>query len=258
MKLLITGSEGFIGKNLVNYLSRKYDGLEIIGWDRKAGRDVLDITESYLKVENIGAVIHLAAQTSVWNKDISQIEYDNIRGFIHIYELCKKLNIRLVFASSSCALNPTSMYGLSKKFDEDFSELYWYENFVCLRLHNVYGKNSREDTLLGKCLNENEIILYNNGLNSRHFTYIDDVCKGIEKGLTVPSGVYNVINPEENLVIDVVNEVKKYEDINVVLTPEKREFDLERQIADGKIPNIITSYTPINKGIKLVFENGRK
>lgn len=249
MKILITGSKGFIGKHLVKYLQDEHKIIEV---DRVDKKEVLDITEKDIK--NIDTVIHLAAQTSVWNNDIKLIENDNIRSFIHIFLLCKKLDKRFIYASSSCSINITSMYGLSKHFDDIFADIYGWNKCIGLRFHNVYGLNSREDTLLGICLNNDTIKLYNNGLNYRHFTYIDDICKGIEKSLTLDRGLYNIVNPEENSVIDFVNIVKEYKDINIELIENKRELDKVRQEIDNTHINLIEdNYTNIKEGLYKVF-----
>ena len=135
-KILITGHKGFIGSYLYSYLAAK--GYDVIGIDRKSGVEVLSVTEDDLR--DIDIVIHLAAQTSVWNDNIELIENDNIKSFIHIFLLCKKLDKKFIYASSSCSVNITSMYGLSKRFDDEFVKLYGWDKCVGLRFHNVYGK----------------------------------------------------------------------------------------------------------------------
>lgn len=250
MKILITGNKGFIGSHLQQYLTDKNH--QIIGVDRKDNKEVMDVTENDLS--DVDIVIHLAAQTSVWNTDINQIIEDNIKAFTHIFLLCKKLNKKLIYASSSCSVNITSMYGLSKYFDDIFSQIYEYDNYVGLRFHNVYGKNSRKDTLIGICLNEDEINLYNNGLNYRHFTYIEDVCKSIEKAFTLNKGIYNVFNPEENSTLEVTTEMQKYKPIKINLLNEKRELDKTKQKIDNTHINLLeNNYTPVFEGIYKIF-----
>lgn len=249
MTILITGSSGFIGTHLTKYLNKNH---KVIGVDRKEGKEVLNITEDDLK--DIDIVIHLAAQTSVWNENIELIVNDNIRSFIHIFLLAKKLNKRFIYASSSCSINITSMYGLSKHFDDVFASIYGWDKCIGLRFHNVYGKDSRNDTLLGICLNNDSIKLWNNGLNYRHFTYIDDICKGIEKAFTLESGLYNIVNPEENSVIEFVNEVKKYKDIDIILLEEKRPLDKERQKIDNTHLNLAKDdFVNIKDGLNKIF-----
>ena len=215
--------------------------------DRKEGKEVTGITEEDLR--KIDCVVHLAAQTSVWNKDYEQIVRDNIIAFVHIFNLCKKLNKKFIYASSSCSINVTSPYGFSKLFDDLYAENYG----VGLRFHNVYGKDSREDTLLGICLNNDKVTLYNNGLNYRHFTYIDDVCGCVEKALSLTDGLYNVVNPKENSVAEFVDEVRKYKDLEAIKTSEIREADKERQVIDFSHSNLIWKPTDIKEGIRKVF-----
>lgn len=255
MNILVTGSKGFIGSELCQYLRElKHNVFEC---DRKDNKEVLNITLEYLSFYKIDIIVHLAAQTSVWNSDISLIESDNITAFLHIYKLAKQLNIKFIYASSSCSINVTSMYGLTKQFTDKFVELYPYEKCVGLRFHNVYGKQARENTLLGICKNNYTITLYNNGLNRRHFTYIEDVCKSIVKAFDLPSGLYNIVNPIETTVIDFVSLVKQYKpNLYVICVDEIRDRDKEIQHIDNTHINLIEdNYTSLEDGLKKCFEN---
>lgn len=244
--ILITGNKGFIGKHLSNHLIK--EGYNVIGVDRVDGKEVIDIIENDILF--VDCIIHLAAQTSVWNNNYEQIIKDNIIAFAHIYNICKKLKKKFIYASSSCSINITSAYGFSKLFNDIYAKDYG----VGLRFHNVYGKNSRKDTLLGICLENDKITLYNNGLNYRHFTYIDDVCKSVVKALKLPNGLYNVVNPIENSVNDFVDEVLKYKKIEVIRTEKKRESDKEKQNIDLSHINLIEVPTTIQNGIKEIFK----
>lgn len=244
MNILITGNRGFIGSHLSSYLS---DDFNIIGVDRKDGQEVMDIKE----LNSIDYVIHLAAQTSVWNNDYKKIFKDNVLAFVHILNLCKTYGVKFIYASSSCSINITSPYGISKMLNDMYAKHYG----VGLRFHNVYGTNSRKDTLLGRCLNNDEILLYNNGENKRHFTYVDDVCKAVKIALTLPDGLYNVVNPTYNTTKEFVTEVQKYKDLKITLTDEVRKYDKKLQIVDTSLPNLVTTPTTIQNGIKQIFEN---
>ena len=250
MNVLVTGNRGFIGQNVCKHLIT--NNYNVTGIDLIDGKDIIDIQEQDL--HDIDAVIHLAGSTSVWNTDNEAIIHNNISCFIHLLDLCKKLNIKFIYASSSCAVNITSLYGLSKQFDEQYSKMQKYG--VGLRLHNVYGPGSRKDTLLGVCMNNNEVILYNKGQNRRHFTYIEDVAGVIEQVLNNDSlyNIYNVYNPKENSVQDFVHEVMKYKDIHVVITDKIRDKDKEIQFTDDKYINLLyQNYTDIAGGLQKMF-----
>lgn len=258
--VLITGSRGFIGSSLVEYLKLDKENYNIYECDRKINKSCLDIDNQFIKDNNINCIVHLAASTSVWNDNLYQIAEDNIKSFIHIFSLAKNNNIKFIYASSSCSINITSMYGLSKNFNDEFIKLYNYGKCVCLRLHNVYGENSRQDTLCGRCLKENEITLYNSGNNTRHFTYIDDVCKGIKCAIEdIEKGNFNVLNETENSTLEFCNEIAKYKNLNIKLTPNIREYDKENQIVDTSYTNLIANnYISIQEGIQKIFENKKE
>jgi UDP-glucose 4-epimerase len=68
MKILVTGSSGFVGTHLVKKLSVEH---EVIGYDLKNGQDILDETLLSEKLKNIDVVFHLAAFISAeesWRK----------------------------------------------------------------------------------------------------------------------------------------------------------------------------------------------
>ena len=106
MKVIITGSEGFIGRALSLALQKR--GIEVIGIDRKNGREAADIAR-YMP-DDLDAVFHLAAQTSVFNTDLIQIRKDNIDTFMAVIDACAKHpnKPKLVYASSSTANPPNT------------------------------------------------------------------------------------------------------------------------------------------------------
>ena len=76
MKVVITGGEGFIGKALAAALSKR--GAEVIIIDRKRGIEAKDFFDTVPNLNEADCVYHLAAQTSVFNGNHSQIMHDNI------------------------------------------------------------------------------------------------------------------------------------------------------------------------------------
>lgn len=134
--MIVTGSEGFIGKALCRELTKR--GVEVIGLDRKSGTEATKVCE-LLKNGGIDCVFHLAAQTSVFNGNLEQIRKDNIDTFMRVADACNQNHVKLIYASSSTANpeNTTSMYGISKYCHHtatetqrglSFFNLYLYEN----------------------------------------------------------------------------------------------------------------------------------
>ena len=254
MKVIITGGEGFIGKALAAALSRR--GAEVIIIDRKKGIEAKDFFDTVPNLHEADCVYHLAAQTSVFNTDKSQIVHDNIETFIAVCDACKRANVKLVYASSSTANSPntTSLYGISKRFNEEYARCYNpYSTGV--RLHNVYGPNPRQGTLLWHLLNDNPVRLVNGGQNVRHFTYIDDVVEGLIYAWGCNHSLINIANPETLSIYKFASTVRDRNGVEIELLAEKREFDKISQTVDESVYTVSLPYTPVEEGIRRVFES---
>lgn len=253
-KVIVTGSEGFIGKVLCERLKKK--NVEVIRIDRHLGIEAIGIG-NYLDKDVI-AVFHLAAQTSVFNDDITQIIGDNIVVFAEVVKQCNEHGVKLVYASSSTAFdqNTTSLYGLSKSFDEDFARLY-ARNATGVRLHNVYGPEQRPGTLLHALTTQKEVTLFNNGENIRCFTHVDDAVEGLIAAYGYNNRLINVVNYEPTRIADFANEVAKYNGVKIILSPEIRERDHVQQTVDRNLLTVPLTYRNYKVGIKEVFGYGR-
>lgn len=251
--IIVTGSDGFIGKRLSEYLLSNND-YNVVLIDRQHDFEVDDINGIFL-TKKVELVYHLAAQTSVWNDNIEQIKRDNIDSFIKVANLCNRFGVKLVYASSSTAniTNTTSMYGITKRFAEDYAKIYC-PCATGVRLHNIYGPNPRNGTLLWHCLNDEELVLYNNGENKRTFTYIDDAVVALLKASKSNEKLVNCCS-EKNIctVKEFVHKVKQYKKIKVKYISDKRYLDNEEQKVDYNIPNIMEEYLTIDEGLKNIF-----
>ena len=252
MKVIITGGEGFIGKALAAALSKR--GAEVIIIDRKKGIEAKDFFDTVPNLHEADCVYHLAAQTSVFNIDRSQIMHDNIETFIAVCDACKRANVKLVYASSSTANSPntTSLYGISKRFNEEYARCY-NPYATGVRLHNVYGPNPRQGTHLWHLLHDNPVRLVNGGRNVRHFTYIDDVVEGLIYAWGCNHSLINITNPEKMSIYDFALAVQAHNNAEIVLLNEKREFDKIAQTVDESVFTVSLPYTPVEEGIRRVF-----
>ena len=184
MKILITGSSGFIGF----YLTKKLLDLghEICGIDdhndyyrkslKEDRRKLLDspkytffqqdINNISISENNFDLAINLAAQPGVRVKKSKQYLYEhtNIQGFKAFCNFCKRKNIaKIIYASSSAvysgeskrkfsesitSLKPLSQYGRSKLMNEEYASYFAMKNnvhMVGLRFFSVYGPYGRPD-----------------------------------------------------------------------------------------------------------------
>lgn len=148
MKILITGSSGFIGSNLILHLHKKVkriygvdnfnnkiypsiykrfrsDYLKKINVFKEYELDIsnLNSLESIFKTDKIDAVIHLAAHPGVRISNDIPNEYidNNINNFINIITLAKNYNSLFIYASSSSIYNKTYNELPFSDLDENFN-----------------------------------------------------------------------------------------------------------------------------------------
>ena len=163
MKILITGSAGFIGFHLsMKLLSENH---KIIGLDdlnsyyntnyKKKRLSILkkfknfsflkeDLSKEknlYEKIKNIDVIFHLAAQPGVRYSIINPKVYikNNINSFINILEFARNQNVKKLFYASSSSvygntnkfptkennkLNPLSIYASTKVHNEEYAKQY--------------------------------------------------------------------------------------------------------------------------------------
>lgn len=136
MKILITGSNGFIGKNLKAELqNRGYN--EILDWNKTTTEKEID---TYTR--NCDFVIHLAGENRP--KDIKYFEVVNVGLTQNLIKKLKANNTKcpIIFASSIQATLDNE-YGRTKKKAEEIIQKYGKENNIntyIYRLPNVFGK----------------------------------------------------------------------------------------------------------------------
>ena len=136
MKILVTGSSGFIGKNLITRLTQ-LENVELFEYDK-------DKDFSYLKeiIHEIDFIFHLAGI----NRPKSTDEfYSGNKGFTEsLVALLEESNHPVpVLLSSSIQAERDNDYGKSKKEAEDILQEYSKRNNIPVyiyRLPNVFGK----------------------------------------------------------------------------------------------------------------------
>ena len=233
MKVLITGSSGFIGYHLAKSMLQR--GIQIVGLDNhnsyydpalKEERlnrlkavaertgvsfhpikgDLIDssLLKEVFRLYQPEVVVNLAAQAGVRYSLSNPSAYirSNIVGFSNLIEESKENKVKhFVYASSSSVYggneklpfsethstdHPVSLYAATKKSNEliahSYSHLYGLAT-TGLRFFTVYGPWGRPDMALfiftKAILEGGELPVFNNGLMSRDFTYIDDVVSAI-------------------------------------------------------------------------------
>ena len=196
-------------------------------------------------------IFHLAAQPGVrssWGKEFSHYSHNNILATQLLLEACKQVKVRkFVYASSSSVYGdtddlpmresggtrPVSPYGVSKLAAEHLCYLYskaFGIPTVSLRFFTVYGPRQRPDMffhiLLRRLLVDQEIPLYDDGEQSRDFTYCADIVDGLTAAASYP-GSGDVFNLGGGGEITLLNAIKLVEKVSGRKAKLKR-FDRQR------------------------------
>ena len=216
MKILVTGSNGFVGKNLIAELNNK-GYKEIYTFDKDTDKSLLD---RYAK--NCEFVFHLAGVNRP--KDEKEFMDGNFGFTSEILELLKKHNNKAsILITSSIQAERDNPYGNSKRAGEELLFNYSKETgakALVYRLSNLFGKWSRPN--------------YN--------TVVATYCYNIARGLDI-----QINNPDAELdlcyIDDVLdefiralegNETKEGEYCYVPVTHEIKLGDLAEKIRSFK------------------------
>lgn len=200
----------------------------------------LDISDKSIigefKGEKCDGVINLAAwagvRASVKNPWI-YVE-SNVTGTLNMLEICRQAGIRKFIAASTSSIyganppyptpetasssEPLQPYAASKKGAEAMAHAYHHLydiDVTIVRFFTVYGPAGRPDLSIFRFvqwISEGRPVRVNgDGEQSRGFTYIDDIARGIILALK-PLG-YEIINLGGHEVITINNLIKLIEDV---------------------------------------------
>ncbi|MQG38400.1 MAG: NAD(P)-dependent oxidoreductase [SAR202 cluster bacterium] len=240
VKALVIGSEGNVGKPLVEYLySKQYEVLEADikpGW--KSNYYVSDINHPIDLLpafdSNPDVVFLLSAMVSrVTCEQASSLAIaTNLSGINNVIQLCKRTNSRLVYFSTSEVYgpecnpmdesnsnpNPNNRYGLSKYLGEKLIE---YEvrshglKAVTIRPFMIYDENEefgeyRSAMIRFACnLATGKPVEVHQG-SARGWLHISDAAKAIEKAAHLNEySVINIGHPEIKSILSLANMIKE-------------------------------------------------
>lgn len=239
MKILVTGSKGFIGTQLVPYLislNNNVIGLDqyILSEDNYIRADISILSEliNIFKNNTFDLVIHLASECGIENceEHIQKSMQTNLIGSYNIISLCKDYNIKLIYFSTSeiygdslgdnkmiedinaNLLQPKNHYAMQKLFGEKMviKEL---KNYIIVRPFMIYGAGENQNnyrSVISKfiklSLNNDKLPVHKNSYRS--WLHINDFIFAlnllIEKNVI---GTYNIGNGNEILPIDKIAKI---------------------------------------------------
>ncbi len=275
-KILITGSEGFVGKNLIRYL--KNYSFQII--ETKDKSFDLKLNESWKQIEKCDYLIHLAGKSFVpksWEEPARFIE-NNILLITNALEYCRVNKTKLIFLSSylygNCKKMPikenapieaTNPYALSKLLSEKLCYFYknnFQVNNIILRVFNLYGPGQPKEYLLSKITNQvryENLIKVDDLSPKRDYVYIDDLCSAIVKAINYKGKehIFNIGSGKSYSVKEVIDFIQNIYGTSFNIKEKKliRKNEILNTIADINLAKKELEWFPIydlKEGLKKI------
>lgn len=220
-KILITGSEGFVGKETCAYLRER--GIDIVRFDlMNGGQDIMDYgcIEKTIEATKPDRILHLAATArfSEADKDSVLAFRTNAWGTRNVATISEKHHIPVVYSSTGSVYMPikkdmpiteefpaygNSNYACSKRLGELFLMKHAHP-WIILRYSHLYGRDKRFHGLIGGYLAKihmGEKPTLHGGDQTNDFAYVKDVARANYLALTAEwdkwQQIYNIGTGEE-------------------------------------------------------------
>ena len=234
MKILVTGHNGFIGRNMIAWCQQE-DGWHVDGWDWDP--------KNYPDVGGYDWVIHLGAIADNAETDVEKVLKQNLEFSQWLFNECNFHGVNLQYASSS------TVYGDAKDFSEYapchpqtpyawskyLFDRWWPQQDVKImvqgfRYFNVYGKwmhlrGNRANAIhkwRQQARKEGKITVWENAENVRRdWTWVGDVCRlHIDFIKTVKgSGIWNCGAGLAHSFLDIAEEIAEQEGATIEFVP---------------------------------------
>lgn len=275
-KILITGSTGFIGKNLTEYLGEKY---EILTPSHKE-LDLLNVEDvkNYFKNNSIDVVVHCAVKGGRRNQlYLNDVLENNLAMFSNIVKN-KKYFKKMIFLGSGAEYDklqdivnvketdfgkhiPKDGYGIYKYKCSEYIEKS-DDEIINLRLFGVYGKYEDYETrfisnAICRCIFDLPIIIENKNVYF-DYLYINDLVRIIEYFILQKPKYkfYNVGKGEKIDLLTIAEKVKKISGKNVEIIIKNKGLGQEYTCDISRLKNEIKdfNFTSHNDAIKELYQ----
>lgn len=232
--ILVTGSEGFIGRNLVKYLQS--NNLEVVGYDTKSHE--LDTIIHKINFKEIKKIYHLGAISSTTEQDINKVYNHNVWFSIELFKKAIEHQIPVVYASSGSVYGNTIKDGLyiysplnyyaTTKMMIDMWVIDHYQEFkyVCgMRFFNVYGNDEQKNDFsispiyrfTQQAKNDGVIKIFRGSQHTyRDFISVEDVIQSMEYAMHArKSGIFDVGTSNPISFLDVAELISTKYDVPI-------------------------------------------
>lgn len=290
-KILVTGGAGFIGSHLVERLVKDGYEVVVLDTELQGNKlpesvrsrityykeDVRDVAAVDKAVAGCDVIFHFAAVLGVdvvAQKPVETMEVEVV-GTMNLAKAAIKHGVkRFLYASTSGVYGytgddqthalesdpvaPTTSYAIAKRFNEVYlASLYQEQGLesVSLRFFNVYGPRQDERMVVPRFLDQahkgHDITVFDEGTQTRDFTYIDDTIESCVQLMLKSGGaeIYNVANEAEINILELAHAIKEATDTssNIILTPSPSDrvlYEVKRRFGSSEKLFECTGFRP--------------
>ncbi|MEM2159934.1 MAG: NAD-dependent epimerase/dehydratase family protein [Candidatus Nitrosotenuis sp.] len=257
-RILITGSSGFIGTQVVEKLAQ-YQTIT----DSNGKRTDLRVREQVVRIDPADVVIHLGGKTPQEELKWSEYFDNNTSGTLNVLEYCMQKKVKkMIYVSSyvygkpeHCPIdedhpiNPHNAYAESKYLGERLCQFYCSQSdlsVIILRPFNIFGESMRGGFLIPNLVDAsktNNRITIINKKSKRDFLHIDDFVELIlkVKDYNAKFEIFNVGSGESHSFEEIIEKIEKFSSkkLNVDYQEDNKSFIDDIRSDISKIKNKI-------------------
>ncbi len=199
----------------------------------------------------------------------ARVEGDMNSGDFNVKCPVCSVNVKLLATDEESKIHPSSIYGVTKQVQEQMFMITGQSAgipTVSLRFQNVYGAGqSLSNPYTGilsifstRIKNGNDINIFEDGLESRDFVYIDDAVDSIILSISRDEANYQIFNVGSGVCTDVMtvaNSLKKIYNSSseIIVSGNYRIGDIRHNVADLSLIKSKVGFEP-----KVDFVSGMK
>jgi len=250
-KVLVTGSEGMIGKELVEQLEKlKEEGTQLGLVDIKFGLDLKDYKECLRVCEGMDYVFHLAGikgNPKMTNERPVDFMGPMLQFDTNMILAAQEAGVKKFLYTSSIAVeNPeTDKYpAWAKQTAETLIDAMRIQypkgtEYCIVRPANVYGRFDNFDNpdamvvtaLINKALKNKKIDLMTDGTEVRDFINAKDVARGMIQAMEqMPKKPVNLCSGKGITILQLCDEIIKNTTDGLLITRETKKADCKKRV----------------------------
>ncbi len=288
LKVLILGSEGFVGNNLADGLSKDHEVscADLVGGGGRRNYARFDITDPASVQETVrdaDVVVDLVAHSLVSSIEGPARNAEvNIMGLLNVLDACTKNRIKkIIFTSASSLIGepespevsevhparPRTAYGISKLASEHYLRLYYTMgqlDHVIFRFFNIYGPHQRNGlipSIHSRIFRNEPLTVFGKGDQIRDYVFIRDVVPFFERAVSGDAAdnmTLNMGTGHGTSILDIMHAISDTMDAKPRIEfKEPRPGEIGNFVADtsllsstfGDVPA-----TPVGDGIRETVE----